>query len=102
LASAGNLRYYEPDFVAFRKDGAHYIAETKGLEAYKHLQAVRFEDLLVLDKKGRPSRTPFGVVPRFAVRTTRDAPRCSWLEQKTQDGLLGRRKLYGRVNHGQL
>ena len=30
--SAGNLRYYEPDFVALTKDGAHYIAETKGLE----------------------------------------------------------------------
>jgi type III restriction enzyme len=28
----GNLRYYEPDFVAVTKDGAHYIAETKGLE----------------------------------------------------------------------
>ena len=28
----GNLRYYEPDFVAVTKDGTHYIAETKGLE----------------------------------------------------------------------
>ena len=30
--SVGNLRYYEPDFVALTKDGTHYIAETKGLE----------------------------------------------------------------------
>jgi type III restriction enzyme len=30
--SAGNLRYYEPDFVVLTKDGTHYIAETKGLE----------------------------------------------------------------------
>jgi type III restriction enzyme len=28
----GNLRFYEPDFVVVTKDGAHYIAETKGLE----------------------------------------------------------------------
>ncbi len=28
----GNLRFYEPDFVALTKDGTHYIAETKGLE----------------------------------------------------------------------
>ena len=30
--SAGNLRYYEPDFVAVTSDGTHYIVETKGLE----------------------------------------------------------------------
>ena len=30
--SAGNLRYYEPDFVVLTNDGTHYIAETKGLE----------------------------------------------------------------------
>jgi type III restriction enzyme len=30
--SAGNLRYYEPDFVALVSDGTHYIVETKGLE----------------------------------------------------------------------
>ncbi len=30
--NAGNLRYYEPDFVVLTKDGTHYIAETKGLE----------------------------------------------------------------------
>ena len=30
--SAGNLRYYEPDFVALTSDGKHYIVETKGLE----------------------------------------------------------------------
>jgi type III restriction enzyme len=30
--SAGNLRYYEPDFVVLTSDGTHYIAETKGLE----------------------------------------------------------------------
>lgn len=30
--SAGNLRYYEPDFVAVTADGAHYLIETKGLE----------------------------------------------------------------------
>ncbi|MGA2220479.1 MAG: DEAD/DEAH box helicase family protein [Verrucomicrobiia bacterium] len=28
----GNLRYYEPDFVAVTGDGLHYLAETKGLE----------------------------------------------------------------------
>jgi type III restriction enzyme len=30
--SAGNLRYYEPDFVVLTSDGTHYIVETKGLE----------------------------------------------------------------------
>jgi type III restriction enzyme len=30
--SAGNLRYYEPDFVARLKDGTHYLVETKGRE----------------------------------------------------------------------
>lgn len=30
--SAGNLRYYEPDFVVLTGDGIHYIVETKGLE----------------------------------------------------------------------
>ena len=30
--SAGNLRYYEPDFVVLTRDGIHYIVETKGLE----------------------------------------------------------------------
>jgi len=30
--NAGNLRYYEPDFVVLTKDGTHYIVETKGLE----------------------------------------------------------------------
>ncbi|MGH6678266.1 MAG: hypothetical protein ACREDL_04835, partial [Bradyrhizobium sp.] len=30
--SAGNLRYYEPDFVARVGDGIHYVVETKGLE----------------------------------------------------------------------
>lgn len=30
--NAGNLRYYEPDFVALVDDGTHYIVETKGLE----------------------------------------------------------------------
>jgi type III restriction enzyme len=30
--SVGNLRYYEPDFVALTKEGTHYIVETKGLE----------------------------------------------------------------------
>jgi type III restriction enzyme len=29
---AGNLRYYEPDFVALVDDGTHHIVETKGLE----------------------------------------------------------------------
>ncbi len=28
----GNLRYYEPDFVAVTADGGHYLIETKGLE----------------------------------------------------------------------
>jgi type III restriction enzyme len=30
--SVGNLRYYEPDFVAVLSDGAHYLIETKGRE----------------------------------------------------------------------
>jgi type III restriction enzyme len=30
--SSGNLRYYEPDFVAVLADGTHYLIETKGLE----------------------------------------------------------------------
>ena len=30
--SATNLRYYEPDFVAVDRDGAHYVIETKGQE----------------------------------------------------------------------
>ncbi len=30
--SAGNLRYYEPDFVVLTDDGIHYVVETKGLE----------------------------------------------------------------------
>jgi len=30
--SAGNLRYYEPDFVVLTGGGIHYIVETKGLE----------------------------------------------------------------------
>jgi type III restriction enzyme len=30
--NAGNLRYYEPDFVVLTSDGIHYIVETKGLE----------------------------------------------------------------------
>jgi type III restriction enzyme len=30
--SVGNLRYYEPDFVALARDGTHYLVETKGLE----------------------------------------------------------------------
>jgi type III restriction enzyme len=30
--NVGNLRYYEPDFVAVTLDGAHYLIETKGLE----------------------------------------------------------------------
>jgi type III restriction enzyme len=30
--NAGNLRYYEPDFVIQTADGIHYIVETKGLE----------------------------------------------------------------------
>lgn len=28
----GNLRYYEPDFVAVAEDGVHYLIETKGRE----------------------------------------------------------------------
>jgi type III restriction enzyme len=30
--NVGNLRYYEPDFVAVTTDGRHYLIETKGLE----------------------------------------------------------------------
>jgi type III restriction enzyme len=30
--NAGNLRYYEPDFVLLTSDDVHYIVETKGLE----------------------------------------------------------------------
>jgi type III restriction enzyme len=37
--ATGNLRYYEPDFVAVTHEGGHYLLETKGLEdvnvAYK-------------------------------------------------------------------
>ena len=32
IDSAGNLRYYEPDFAVLAGDGIHYIVETKGLE----------------------------------------------------------------------
>ena len=28
----GNMRHYEPDFVAVDTDGVHYLLETKGLE----------------------------------------------------------------------
>src|SRR5208282_5182790 len=31
MDGAGNLRYYEPDFVVLTGDGIHYIVETKGL-----------------------------------------------------------------------
>jgi len=30
--SVGNLRYYEPDFVAVTTDGVHHLIETKGME----------------------------------------------------------------------
>ncbi len=30
--NAGNLRYYEPDFVAVIEDGTHHLIETKGME----------------------------------------------------------------------
>ena len=30
--SAGNLRYYEPDFVVVDTDGGHHVVETKGME----------------------------------------------------------------------
>jgi type III restriction enzyme len=30
--AVGNLRYYEPDFVAVTEDGKHHLIETKGLE----------------------------------------------------------------------
>lgn len=30
--NAGNLRFYEPDFLVLAADGTHYIVETKGLE----------------------------------------------------------------------
>ncbi len=32
MDGAGNLRYYEPDFVVLTGDDIHYIVETKGLE----------------------------------------------------------------------
>ena len=32
IDGAGNLRYYEPDFVVLTGDGIRYIVETKGLE----------------------------------------------------------------------
>ncbi len=32
MDGAGNLRYYEPDFVVLSGDGIHYLVETKGLE----------------------------------------------------------------------
>jgi type III restriction enzyme len=30
--SAGNLRYYQPDFLAVASDGSHFVIETKGRE----------------------------------------------------------------------
>jgi type III restriction enzyme len=30
--ATGNLRYYEPDFVAVTADGTHHLVETKALE----------------------------------------------------------------------
>jgi type III restriction enzyme len=30
--ATGNLRFYEPDFVAVVADGTHWLLETKGLE----------------------------------------------------------------------
>jgi type III restriction enzyme len=41
----GNLRYYEPDFVAVTKGGTHYIAETKGLEDVNVANKVRAAQL---------------------------------------------------------
>ena len=32
IDNAGNLRYYEPDFVAATTDGTNYVVETKGME----------------------------------------------------------------------
>jgi type III restriction enzyme len=32
MDGAGNLRYYEPDFVVVTNDGGHYVIETKGQE----------------------------------------------------------------------
>jgi len=32
VAFAGNLRYYEPDFLLLTSEGIHYIVATKGLE----------------------------------------------------------------------
>lgn len=32
IASAANLRYYEPDFTAVTTDGVHHLVETKGRE----------------------------------------------------------------------
>jgi len=32
MDNSGNLRYYEPDFVAVTQDGKHHLIETKGLE----------------------------------------------------------------------
>lgn len=32
IDAAGNLRYYEPDFVVVLTGGSHYLIETKGLE----------------------------------------------------------------------
>ena len=43
--SAGNLRYYEPDFVAVTGDGIHYIVETKGLEDVNVANKVRAAQL---------------------------------------------------------
>ncbi|MCS7190896.1 MAG: DEAD/DEAH box helicase family protein [Fimbriimonadales bacterium] len=42
---AGNLRYYEPDFVAVLDDGTHYLIETKGAETVEVAHKARAAEL---------------------------------------------------------
>lgn len=42
---AGNLRYYEPDFVAVLDDGTHYLIETKGAETVEVVHKARAAQL---------------------------------------------------------
>ncbi len=42
---AGNLRYYEPNFVAVLDDGTHYLIETKGAETVEVAHKARAAQL---------------------------------------------------------
>jgi hypothetical protein len=46
IDAAGNLHYYEPDFVAVSEDGIHHLLETKELEDVNVLYKDRAANLL--------------------------------------------------------